>query len=100
MRGADTRSRHRLAQVPEFTRTVHVAAVVPEYGQDNANKAQVRLAIPIGCATRKLACLLHLACAEAAVPSTEELDTHRHALGLNLDTSKFVPAKDSGVAGA
>ena len=77
-----------------------MSAAVPEYGQRKVNEAQVGLMIPISCASRKLACLLHLACAEAAVPSTEEVDTHRHALGLNLDTSKFVPAKDSGVAGA
>ena len=92
--------RHHLAQVTEFIRTVHEAAAVPEYGQRNINEAQVGLMIPISCAPRKVACLLHLACAEAAMPSTEKLDTYRKALGLNLDTSKFVPAKDSGVAGA
>ena len=61
MRGDDTRSRNHLAQVPEFIRTVHVAAAVPEYGQRNVNKAQVGLIIPISCASPELAYLLHWA---------------------------------------
>src|ERR1700732_5285759 len=66
-----------------------MSAAVPEYGQRNVNDAQVGLIIPISCASRKLACLLHWAYAEAAMPSTEKLDTHRKAVTLNLDTSKF-----------
>ena len=59
MRVADTRSRNHLAQVPEFIRTVNVAAAVPKYGQRNVNKAQVALIIPTTCASCRLACLLH-----------------------------------------
>ena len=37
------------------------SAVVPEYGQRNANKAQAGIVIPTTCASRRLACLLHQA---------------------------------------
>lgn len=61
MRVADTRSRNHLAQVPEFIRTVHLAAAVPEYGQRNVNKPQIDLIISISCASQELAYLLHWA---------------------------------------
>ena len=58
VRGSHARSRSSHAG-PEFIRTVHVAAAVPEYGQRNVNKAQPGFVIPTSCAPRELACLLH-----------------------------------------
>ena len=61
MRGSHARSRSSHAG-PEFIRTVHVAAAVPEYGQRNVNKAQAGFVIPTNCALRKwhVSCIGHM----------------------------------------